>query len=115
MDDPGIIDEDVDVSEDVERGGHEVVDAQPVADIGDDECYFAEGREFLLGLFAGLFVEIGNRDLGAILEKPLCDRIANPSRAAGNDRDFSVNCHGCISLVLKGELGLGALGRQVPQ
>jgi hypothetical protein len=50
VDDAGIVDEDVDVAEDVERRGHEIVHGEPVADIGADEADLAErGRQVLLG------------------------------------------------------------------
>jgi len=47
VDDTGIVDEDIDVAELVERCGEEVVDMQPVGDVADDRPDLAEFAEFV--------------------------------------------------------------------
>jgi hypothetical protein len=78
MDDTGIVDEDVDVTEHVERRGYQIVHGEPVADIGADEAHLAERGQFLFGGGALALVDIGHGDAS-----PISSRIAGSSMVAG--------------------------------
>ena len=92
--DAGIVDEDVDLAERLQRGVAGLLDRGEVADVDLERGHRI--ADFLGGLFRQLLVEIPDRDLGAGLDEALGDGAAKALRAAGHDRGPAVE----IDLVL---------------
>ncbi len=94
VDDPGVVDEDVDVAEGVHRLGDEVVDVELLAHVAGDVDDLAELRERGRRLRAQMVVDVADDDPGAGLEVGLRDGTADAACRAGDDRDLVVELHG---------------------
>jgi hypothetical protein len=78
MHDAGIVDENVYVTERVDRGGHEIVGVQSPRDIGPHEARVAQLRDKSASAFSPFSnVDIGDHDPGAVAQETLGNGIAD--------------------------------------
>ena len=99
--DAGVVDEDVDAAEGVERGFHDLVGVRRIADRerGGD-CLTAGLLDLVrhllrrTGVAAGAVersADVIDQDLRALLRQQECDGAADAATRAGDDGDFSVD------------------------
>ena len=87
----GVVDDDVETTEAVERRGHEAVAEVRRGDIARAHRRFATSRANLLSDFeCGRLVEIVHDDARAFARQLQRDRAADAAARAGDDRDFAL-------------------------
>ena len=76
---------------------HRGLDVSLVGDVDPDRQRAAVGVRHDVGshLLGALDVEVGHDDVRALRGQPVADRLAQPLRAAGDQRDlvFQYSCH----------------------
>ena len=110
--DAGVVDHDVQLAEQLHRGGHRFGPGRVAADVvGDEHAARAQlGRQRA----AFLGQHVGDGHVGAIGQQPAHDRRADAARAAGDQRGLALegSVHGAL-LVLEGMAQHGPATRPV--
>ena len=95
----GVVDEDVDGAERLDRPVDARLRGRLVGDVGLHEQRVALARERLHGRGGALLVDLGDHDLGALVEEPLRVREADALSRTGDDRDLVLQTsHARVSL-----------------
>ena len=85
--DPGVVDECVEFSETLDRGGHGGRPRGLVRDIETNEDRFSAWADLCGDFRTGLLVHVGDNDVSALTREQSRCRLARPPRRTGDQRD----------------------------